>query len=291
MSDPSFRGVRNALMAIVPEWLQNRPGFQVGFKILWVTALLCDGLIDVAQAGVRAAWPGKGTPDALPLIGQTRGLIQGPFETNVAFEARCIAWLTTWQNMGSDEVLALLIQAYLTAPDGITLPTVRIIMRTGFTVTALPNATTRIDVDPNWNWDGVSTPERSDNWSDLWIVVYPSPAAWVAYTSTAPFVDANWDAAWVNGDSGRGHMTNRRDVDAICQLVRQSKGAHTNIVSIIWTTDASLFVPGSYNAAGNPDGTWSYWGAWGNDHVRRPRRTTVTAGGFVRYWEPESTPR
>lgn len=287
MTDPNYRGLRNSLAVIVPNWLSNRPQFQVAYKILWVVALMGDAMIETAIEGVWASWPGKGTPDATTLIGQTRGLTQGPFERLATFFARLINWLTTWYNAGSDVVLAQQIQSFLTDPDGHTLPQVRIVDRYGQFTTVNPDGSTSTVRDVAWNWDGVTCPERNDAinpwWSDIWIIVHSPPTAWVTYASTA---DPGWLAAWANKQQGIGHAVDPASVDAILNLVRTFKGIHCYVVAIIWNTDGTLFVPGLLGNAGNPDGTWAHWGKWVGG-VCVPARTTQTGGGTVRYWTPE----
>lgn len=281
MSDPSvFAGCRNALARITPKWLSNRAGNNNGYILLWTIALLCDTMIQTGLEGLRASWPGKGTPDADPYIGQGRGLAQAPGESSLSFEARLRAWLQTWNNAASDDVLASQIQIYL----GNT-PTVRIVDRSGNWTTCNPDGSITRTKDVSWNWDGVSNPERAGMWSDIWIIVSPPPAAWVSYASTA---DANWVTAWQNKTISLGHAAPSPSAwNDILQLVSQWKGIHTYVRAIIWTTDATLFVPGSLGVAGNPDGTWGTWGKYVAG-ICVPSRTTVTGGGFVRYWEPET---
>ena len=256
--NPAFRGMRNLLALIVPKWLQNRPGFQVGFKLLWVIATVCDAQIEIALEGYRAAWPGKlGRLDTNDLIGQSRGLIQGPFESATVFESRCLNWLRSAENMGSDETLAEKIQAYFTAADGVTLPKVTVIDRAGQFTTLSPLGVFSYAVDATWSalWDGQAI--GPSNWSDMWIIVYATPSQYVNY---ANFNDAAWTAAWHSKTGvGIGHTVPRVDSDAIGNLIANEKGAHTKIQAVIFTTNAALFVPGSLGTAGNPDGHWGNW--------------------------------
>jgi len=247
----------------------------VGYRYLWVIAAYADLLIDQAVEGIYAWFPGYGPrTDNLAAIGATRGLIQGEAETAAHFALRLQNWLTTWTNAGSSSVLAEQIQSYL----GNT-PVVRIVTRAGLFVTRASNGTTTQATDPTWNWDSVSNPERAGWWSDLWIIVYPSE--WATYANTS---DPNYVNAFVNG-WGIGHEAGRVAVDAILRLVAIWKGAHSYVVAIVFSTDPALFVPGSLGTAGNPDGNWGHWSKNVNG-IQVPARTTATAGGTVRYWEP-----
>jgi hypothetical protein len=263
-----------------PNWLAK----PWSARFLYSCLKILDQLMEVLYQGVAAPFPGFGTPTALPYIGQSRGLTQGEGESDAKYAARLIKWLDTWANAGSDEVLAQSIQEYL----GNT-PTVRIVNRAGFWVTANPDGTISYQTDTAWNWDGVSNPERAGNWSDLWIVV--TPAEWTVYPAIS---DTSWRSAWGNANGfGLGHEVTRATVDTVRALVRQWKGPHTNIVAIIWVFPANanppLFVPGHLGGAGNPDGRWGSW-SYNVNGTQVPIRTTAPAissgGGSVRYWTP-----
>jgi hypothetical protein len=252
--NPGFRGVRNMLAGILPKWLANRPGFQNWYKTLWTIALMGDALVETALEGLRAAWPGYGTPDALPLIGQTRGFSQGLVESNASFITRLINWLTTWMNAASDEVLLQQIWTYLG-----NAPQLRLYARSGWCTTLLADGVSSsraLAGATAWNWDGNSNPERSTWWSDMWLIVYPPLAAWVTYAS---FADDNWLLAWSGNGYGIGHACLPSQVDAILSLIQTWKGAHTRINAIVWTTDGTLFDPANLGISGNPDGWWGHW--------------------------------
>lgn len=275
------RGLRDGLKSYVPRWLSNRAGLNAGFKVLFAIAIVCDAMIQIALDGLRAAWPGRGSPDALPLVAQSRGLLQGEAETNDAFAGRLRGWLTTWLNAAATRVLAQEIQAYL----GNT-PTVRIVSRAGLWVTVAPDGTVTT-LQPgaaawSWDWDSTSNPERNAVgapwWSDIWIIV--TPCEWPITGTALTSLVGKWGT--YNG-VGTGHAVPRAAVDAIRQLVATWKGAHTWLEAIIWSYDATLFDPTLVNA-GNPDGTWGYWTKISTG-TRVPARTGASTG-TVRYWIP-----
>lgn len=284
------RLLRSAIKSLVPNWLSNVPGLNVSFKVLYAIALVSDVIIENGYQGFLATLPGVGTATALPLHGQTRGLLQGPNEPNASFAARLLRWQQSAQNLGSDEELVHQIQAFMTPSAG-PLPTVRIVNRAGGWVTANPDGSTSTTVDTAWNWDGVLNPERASWWSDHWIIVTPSPFATYANTS-----DPAWTGAWARYDGsalGAGHQVPRQYVDGILSIVDFVKGAHAWVQAIVWVAPANgngpLFVPGNLGLAGNPDGTWGHWSKnVGGTQV--PARTTApvtgSGGGSVRYWEP-----
>ena len=280
-----FRGFRDSLRSFVPIWLQDRPAFRNGYKILYVLALLVDVALKFVVEGVYCWYPGYslGVPPgtqvdastALPLIGRSRGIIRGQADSDVTFAARLIRWLDDWEAAGSSEILIAQIQAYLG-----NSPAVRIVDRSGFWVSidSSGNITTATAA---WNWDGTSHPGRAVWWSDLWIIVYPTE--WpITGTSLASLV-----GVWGNNDAatqiGTGHQVPRGAVDVILGLLDTWKGAHCWCEAILWSYDSTLFVPGA-PVSGDPDGTW---GAWGKvvGGVLVPARTGAT-DGRVRYWVP-----
>ena len=276
------RGFRSSLLSYVPRWLANRPGLNTGYRVLYTIARQLDQALEVTVQGIRCWFPGYpvappghevvDATTALPYAGRSRGIIQGQSESAASFAKRLIGWLQDWQNAGSSEVLAKQIQAYLG-----NNPTIRIVDRSGFWVTIDPsgNVTTTTAA---WNWDGTSNPERVGWWSDVWIIIYPTE--WpITGTSLAALVGA-WGT--YNG-IGTGHQVDRGSVSAILSMVAQWKGAHSYVQAIIWSYDATLFVPGA-PAAGDPDGTWGYW-AKEVAGALVPARTGA-ADGRVRYWIP-----
>lgn len=276
------KGLRGSL--VVPNWLSNRSGKNVGFSLLWVIALASDFLVQTALEGFRAALPGIGTSTALSLIGASRGLIQGRVETDAAFALRLQAWLTTWENAGQDQELANEVRTYL---GGSTV--VRVVNRRGHFVTANADGTFSIFNDVDWggDWDGTSNPGNSTHWSDIWLIVYPDPT----YDTYTSIHDASWDFGNTGGTAlGLGHKVPRAQRDAILQIVSAWKGAHTYVQAIIWSDNPALFVPGSLPTAGNPNGTWGGWSYPTVPGRQTGVRTTTTAGGKVRYWGVEVVP-
>lgn len=281
-----FQGIRNALHKIVPRWLSRRPqttqrpvGFEFGFRYLWMIATTADVFLELTIEGIFSWFPGYTLGDtsqlldpstALPLIGRSRGIMRGEADTDASFAARLPHWLEDWEGAGSSEVLAKEIQAYL----GNT-PMVRIVDRAGNWVTRASDGTVT-KVNAAWNWDSVSNPERAGYWSDLWIIVYP--CEWPVTGATL----ASLVGAWGTYQGvGTGHAVPRAAVDAILNLVETWKGAHTWCVAILWSYDATLFVPGS-PVAGDPDGTWGGW----SKNVGGTQVPARLNDGRVRFWIP-----
>lgn len=268
--------IRHALNSFVPNWLSNRQNLNIGYKILFAVALICDFIVEVMIEGLFAAWPGKGTPSALSLIGRGRGFLRGVGESDDAYAARLRGWLDVWPNAGSDELLVTLIQNYL----GGSL-VVRIVDRRGnFTSIAADGTITKVK-DSSWNFDATELPTHSAWYSDLWIIVYLD-TRWPTYSN---FSDSAWVNTWGSTSTyGVGHQVPRSIVSDITTILATFKGAHTWIESIIFTTDASLFIPGSLGST-YPNGRWGNWSI-DSGGSQTPSRALTSPGGELRYWNP-----
>lgn len=276
MSQP-VRGLRNALKSLVPNWLANRLNNNVGFKVLWSIAVIADAAVEAMLEGYRAPLPGDGTPTALGLVGQSRGLIRGEGESDDAYAARLRAWLDYWPTVGSDEQFAVALQNYL---GGITPLKIRIISRNGTVVTIDELGEITKLTGTAWNWDQTEFPYRTAWWSDIWIVIYID-ARWPVYTS---LTDTSWVAAWGTYDGfGVGHKVPRQSVDNILSIVGEFKGAHTYVQSIIFCPNTTTFNPPSFLSPDDPDGFWAWFSRLLNN-TQIPAR----ADDGIRYWMPNN---
>lgn len=250
----TVRGFRDSFRSYTPIWLQNRQDtvtgklLNVGYRMLWSMIFPLDVATQTIVEGLKAALPGIGTPTANAVLGQSRGLLQGESESDLAFAARLIAWLSSWSEDDSlpDEQLARQIQAYL----GNT-PQVTVVDRAGHWLVLASNGSISTAVAP-WNWDGVSNPELATMWSDLWIIVYPCEWPQAPNFETRKAMTRNQG----DGIGATGGQAMRTASDAILSLVSLRKGAETRVVSIIYSYDPTLCTPGGSN---NPDGNWGQW--------------------------------
>lgn len=281
-----LKGWRASLPRVIALWQQQRPNAAVGYQFLWTMIVQADIVAENLLQGINDWAPGSpdATATALPLIAQSRGLIQGEAEANAHFAGRLINWRTNGlptappatpkvgNQTGNSRVLAQQIQQFL----GNT-PMVRVIERlysTGGTpqaryITANTDGTIS-DVVAAWDWDSVSGwtddattwsgAQTRGFWSDFWVVIYPS--TYPKGTSVTPL---------------SGQVVPKTSRDAILRIVGQWKGIHTFCRAIIWSYNAALFDPASPGTAGNPDGTWGNW-----SHGSVPARNLTDA----RYWIP-----
>lgn len=269
--------LRDTVNKIAPVWLRSRKGFDVGYRVLWNVAALFDTLIDKAVEGAEASFPGYGTPTALPYIGRTRGIVQGIGETDDHYAERLRGWLATHANDRTIE-LAKQIHEYLPGR-----PRVRLIQRgRPFLLPPILPLWITVDTDGTvtetnapWDWDSISNPERERWWSDMWIVIYPTPYARRPGTLGGVTDDGK----------GLGQMSPQAQVQALRAILADWKGAHSRIRAVLWTSDATAYVP---NGSGiMPNGKWGQWSDATNNVVRgkSDRDLTVT-----RYTEPSRTP-
>ena len=243
--------------------------------MLWTAALLGDCLREIAWEGQLASYPGVGTSDALPLIGASRGLVQGPLESDVHFATRCINWRAAVALMGNAIGFVTQVQNYLVGQGSLgagVYPVVSFVDRAGNLTTA--NADQSITQSSvAWDWDdvdgwvdgfGYHPPVMVEGyWSDGWLLIQDP------YTHYVSFTDPNWLDAWDSGDQTIDSLTSQSVVSAVESIVDVWKGAHIFVRCIVWCTSPTSFSPGGMygNWGGNVGGTqqalrngaFSYW--------------------------------
>lgn len=261
---------RDIFSKYVPPWLSDRVSSNLitGYSYLWSMIAPLDAAMEVLTQGLRAAWPGVGTPTALPLIGRMRGIIRGQGELDADYVETLRPWLDRWRTAGSMDAIAYSIHRYLSGH-----PRVSVVNRAGYWVQIdTSGVVTRHQTA--WDWDSVSNPERAGYWSEIWVMVDAEP--W-----PRPSPKLIGDPGLTFGSPlGIGHDVGRVDYDAILGLVAQWKAAHTRVRAIIFCADPALFDPTAPLSL--PDGTWGMWGDGDN--------TTRVLGGRnltdCSYWEP-----
>lgn len=267
--------LRDTLRRLVPWWLSDRspPGVDpgpsntnVGFRFIWSMVAPLDNAVEQIVQGIQAAWPGVGTPTALPYIGRTRGIVRGMTETDDHYAERLRGWLeahAAQRTVG----LATQLHEYI---DG--NPRVRIVTRRGDWVTVDTDGTVSFATQA-WDWDSVSNPERSGDWSDLWIIIYPT--TWAARAGTL---------GGLTGDDGYGigQMVPHANADTVRQIIAEWKGAHSRIRCVVWTTLSTQFDPAT--PASLPNGKW---GQWSNEEAGSGSRVASSRDlTHCRFWEP-----
>src|SRR4029078_2535863 len=83
-------------------WTQNKWGRR--FK--YVAGTMLDAVTDALRAGVKARFPGVGTPEALPYIGNDRQIIRGFAESDASYAKRLSQAFDSWKHAGSAPAVA-----------------------------------------------------------------------------------------------------------------------------------------------------------------------------------------
>jgi hypothetical protein len=279
VSTPLGPSISGTLSTWVPTWMGNVPGLRNLYWFLWTIARLGDSLREIVWEGQLAAYPGIGTPDALPFIGASRGLVQGPLEPDALFAARCIDWLATNGQRGDPVQLVEQLQAYLVSQGSLgsgVFPVICFIDRAGNRTTIHANNSVSQD-QVSWNWDenvgwtddvGHKDVTVIDNWwSDGWLIIEDP------YTHYTGFSDSNWLSAWNSGDETVDSLCPQEVVAGVQSIVDNWKGCHVYVRCIVWTSDPVAFhsTPG---------------GNWGNWSVNSSGEQEASRIGTLSYWQP-----
>lgn len=237
----------DAVAGVVPPWLSFRPAGpktperSVGYRLLYAMAGTIDLMMEIAVEGLRARYPGVGTPTALPLIQRDRGIVRGLQESDESAAGRLVGWLDSWRVAGNPHnTLAQL--APLFRPSA--APLMRIVTNAGVWYTLYPDGTVEQQALGNWNWDG-----KPELWARLWVIVYCDDAGypWVA--------EDVWGVGeWgESGDVGTwGSTATRPEVETILMTIQTWKGGHSLYPYTIIALDPDSFSP----ASPEPDGMW-----------------------------------
>ncbi len=239
----SFRTIRRFL---APRWLTEGEGGLVGYAL----DLVKDAFVRRLELGHLARFPQNGPDgetgptDALIALGRDRRVVRGLDETDAAYAARLVTWLTDRKTAGNPYTLMRQLAAYTGSSNGCSFRTVdnsgNWYSRSATGVETASLAT------GNWNWDG-----NTAAWSRFWVIIYPG----TLWTSTGD----TWgdDGEWGDADSTWGGTTITEEQTRTLQaIVADWKPAGTKCETIILALDSASFSP----AAPEPDGTWNYWG-------------------------------
>jgi hypothetical protein len=243
MTDPLT--LRDSAYNISPPFLQ---GF-VGQRLMYALTVQADAIYEACWQGVRARFPGLGTPTALKYIGADRNLDRYAADTDDEYAARLRAAFDTWRTAGSAASILNQLAAYFGNPPGPFF--IRIVTNSGVWYTWQNGTVTRhVSTPNNWNWDGVAT-----RWWRFWVIVDCS--------SASPFArEGTWGDGQLWGDGGTwGSTAQLTDVAALQSILRKWKPANTYCANIILSFDNTLFDPSL--SAGDPklpDGNFGNWG-------------------------------
>jgi hypothetical protein len=279
--------LRAVLPGYLPTWLGNVPGFRNLFSLLWTLALIGDQERQIALEGQFAAYPGVGTPTAIPYLAASRGLLQGPSESDALFVVRLLNFRAAVKTMGAPLARAQQLQAFLVGVGNLgagVYPVVRCIDRAGRMVTldAAGNATIGTSA---WHWDdsggwvdffGYQTPAKvATYWSDVWVLIQDP------FTHYTSFADPNWLAAWGSGDQTVDFLCPQAIVSGVEAICSTWKGDHIYVRNVTWCPDPVAFAP---------DGHYGNSSKLSAGNLEQIAARAVVHGGVpaFSYWEPEA---
>lgn len=230
--------IRDSIYAISPSWLRAF----VGEIKMYAYGVVIDALLAAGDQGVKARFPGAGTPSALPYIGRDRVLDRFPSETDDQYASRLAGFLDTWAMAGNAESILDQIAGYLGNPSGPAL--IRIVTNSGVWYTWQNGVITMHRSSPNnWNWDGLTS-----RWWRFWVVIQG------VYTSGRKYGDG---LKYAPGGVTYGSNATSNDVAAIRRIIAKWKPAHTYCENLIVSLDPSFLPPTDvFGSANLPDGTW-----------------------------------
>ncbi len=242
--------LRDSVQRISPPWLADG----TAKRILWGTGLVLDAMREKVRQGVKARFPGEGTPQALPYLERDRLIYRGIDEPDATFATRLSGAFGAWQVAGSPHELLRQLRAHFLAT---TVAAIRVVSDRGVwhAIDMTTGIVTRTIASPsNWTWDAysfeVATPGTQRHWRG-WVVIDMSAGPWApppVYGTPGLY----YGGGAVYGLSG----ATENDVLSLQRLVRTWKPKHMHVVNIIATFDASLFNPADAPGYPMPDGTF-----------------------------------
>lgn len=260
-------GLRDLLATISPTWLATGNAE----KLLYSMGLTVDALIEKADQAVKAWLPMRGTPTALPYLGDDRQIPRGLFETDDAYALRLKRAFAAWRHAGAPWGVLGQVLGYLSPyglvlkyvknyADPITTDTASIWDLYAAGVDPAASAPTQYTKDPmNWNWDGYY-----EKWWRRWLILYPP--------STVMVNGPKWGDGHKWGDGSTwGTSWIAQQGASLRAIVGRWKSGGTFVQWIIFSLDPTLFDETA--AAGDPslpDGAWGNWG-----------RTITDANGYL----------
>lgn len=257
---------RDVLRSIVPSWLQDRgsAALSVGFRLLWSFGVVLDGLLEGLVQGVTAAFPGLGTPTALPLLGRSRGLRRGLAETDASYGERLRFWRRAHRQKGHPFEILRQIRHYLGPVR------CRTVDFSGNWHTIAEDGTENwLQLPGSWNWHSGWT----TGWCRFWVIIYP-PASWEVWPSFYELDPTLWGGNLAGNGWTLGQQIPFSIAEDIRGIVREWKPAHVSVVNIIIAFDPASFDPA--DAGTLPDGEWLYYT---KGSPKEPARFTT-----ARYW-------
>lgn len=245
----SFVGTIQRLVGRVGPWfLHSR---NIG-RFLQAFAIVYDNAITALQQGLALAHPKRCDPSAFPVLSLDRTIRLYPSEPEASKRTRLANWLQIHRRRATHLGELLHSQPYF-LPDQ---PVMRIVHQDGaglsatwWTIAADGSLSEHKAVPSNWDYDG-----QTEKYSRFWVIVYAPPSI----ISLARYDTGRF---WDDGFPYDGVLL--QVAQDIVAMIRESKGAHSQLHGYILATDPASFDP-TATAVLMPDG-WTTLpiGNWG----------------------------
>lgn len=230
----------------------------MGRKFLWTIGLILDGAHDMLVDGVLARFPGYGTTEALPHIGNDRLIDRGPTEPDVGYASRLSRAFDTWRNAGGPYALLDNLRAYFEpTPIPVRVVSDRNVWHEIDPVTA---EVTRTKASLfNWIWDPYSL-LPAPRWWRGWVIIDASDGRWTQWLVGDPDI-------FVGDGHTVGSTATIGEVASVRRIVRRFKPAHMHCVNVIIAFTPTIFLPTDPPGAPMPDGDYDQLSSRSTDAI------------------------
>lgn len=228
------------------------PGFMRGPKssaFLEAVGLTLDVAVASLAHGLQQSRPLTCFPDALPVLGEERGIVRRGTEPIQSYRVRLSRHRQIKRHAGSAYGEMINLQPYFLPG---ALPMLRIVSQDGDGDTATWHTLTSSGIyswhrasPSNWAWD-----TNPLNWSRFWVIIY---------TSGIGVDTAEYDDGTVYDDGHTvwgGHFTTAQILD-MAAIINEARAAHSFLMGFIFVSDPTALDPaGTSTTLG--DGSTTY---------------------------------
>lgn len=206
--------IRDRIVSLAPVWLRRK----WGSRLLWGLGLQFDAAATLLAAARKASLPDYAPPDALPLIGDDRGIIKGYVEPDGNYRDRLKLWQSTRRLKGTRFALMEQASAYM-------FPAYRtyIVQRTSLAVYVSPGFFGYLER----SWEVSGGPAVPVRWIPLIDMVYVYPFAEQCHFALAVDMTAQHDGAFVIPTVTEADMMQRNVADTLMELAWEWGSAHS----------------------------------------------------------------
>ncbi len=239
----TFRGTLGSICA---PFLLGPNGERIGY----VVGLAIDALAESTREAVRAWFPGRGPPEALPHIGRDRGIDRGPRERGGDYAERLRTSMVALRQAGSAARLLQQLRHYWSPVFDADLSFVSD-RGVWHTIDMATGVVTKTEVSPsNWQWDpyaaGIAS-AGTQRWRRGWLVLENTQWSIDTWSGAGPSSVYDNVGTW-------GSDATIEEVTAVRRLVERFRSAGVHIVNIIVSFTPGLYAVGNAPGAPMPDG-------------------------------------